>query len=109
MQSIGSWVMTNLHWCQSNGSPSEHGESIKQGLESHHDRLTWSSIGYQNLKTMTLSGLTQISSNNVCRRSLGVQLRAFSVSSIAQAVLPRSTLSTTWVPTGGLTANDDEC
>ncbi|KAF5233951.1 hypothetical protein FAUST_7860 [Fusarium austroamericanum] len=57
---------------------------------------------------MVLSGLTRISGKDACRRSLGVQLRAFSVSSIAQAVSTRSTLSTTWVPTGGLTANDNE-
>jgi prolyl-tRNA synthetase len=57
---------------------------------------------------MVLSGITQISGRGVCRRSLGVQLRAFSVSRIAQAVSSHSTLSTTWVPTGGLAANDNE-
>ncbi|RGP73637.1 prolyl-trna synthetase [Fusarium longipes] len=57
---------------------------------------------------MVLSGLTRISSNNAYKGPLGAQLRAFSVSSIAQAVSTRSTLSTTWVPTGGLTANADE-
>ncbi|XEU98860.1 hypothetical protein FSHL1_004147 [Fusarium sambucinum] len=57
---------------------------------------------------MVLLGLTQTSGKDICRRSLGVQLRAFSVSSIAQAVSTRSTLSTTWVPTGGLAANDNE-
>ncbi|KAF5690013.1 prolyl-tRNA synthetase [Fusarium denticulatum] len=38
----------------------------------------------------------------------GVQLRALSVTSLAKADSKRSTLSTIWVPTGGITANDDE-
>lgn len=49
-------------------------------------------------------------SGTVARRSqLSLQLRALSVSSVARASLPRSTLSTTWVPTGGMTASDEEC
>ncbi|KAJ4203690.1 hypothetical protein NW767_005179 [Fusarium falciforme] len=48
-------------------------------------------------------------SGTVARRSqLSLQLRALSVSSVARANLPRSTLSTTWVPTGGMTASDEE-
>ncbi|KAF5550352.1 prolyl-tRNA synthetase [Fusarium phyllophilum] len=38
----------------------------------------------------------------------GVQLRALSVPSQAKAGSQRSTLSTIWVPTGGITANEDE-
>ncbi|KAF5620967.1 prolyl-tRNA synthetase [Fusarium sp. NRRL 25303] len=38
----------------------------------------------------------------------GVQLRALSVTSLAKADSQRSTLSTIWVPTGGITANEDE-
>ncbi|KAF4451035.1 Prolyl-tRNA synthetase [Fusarium austroafricanum] len=48
-------------------------------------------------------------SGTVLRRSpLGVQLRAFSVSAVAKADSTRSSLSKIWVPTGGITANDDE-
>ncbi|KAF4969123.1 hypothetical protein FSARC_3590 [Fusarium sarcochroum] len=52
--------------------------------------------------------LARLSGAIVRRSTLGVQLRALSVSSIARTNSPRSTLSTTWVPTGGITANDDE-
>ncbi|KAI3586210.1 hypothetical protein IWW34DRAFT_799348 [Fusarium oxysporum f. sp. albedinis] len=38
----------------------------------------------------------------------GVQLRALSVTSLAKADSQRSALSTIWVPTGGITANEDE-
>ncbi|KAF5603326.1 prolyl-tRNA synthetase [Fusarium subglutinans] len=38
----------------------------------------------------------------------GVQLRALSVTSLAKADSQRSTLSRIWVPTGGITANEDE-
>ncbi|KLO94500.1 prolyl-tRNA synthetase [Fusarium fujikuroi] len=42
------------------------------------------------------------------RGSWGIQLRALSVTSLAKADSQRSTLSTIWVPTGGITANEDE-
>ncbi|KAM5356301.1 hypothetical protein ACJ41O_002947 [Fusarium nematophilum] len=42
------------------------------------------------------------------RNSLIPQLRAFSVSRIARVDQPRSTLSTIWVPTGGITASCEE-
>ncbi|KAH7257432.1 hypothetical protein BKA59DRAFT_389138 [Fusarium tricinctum] len=57
---------------------------------------------------MILSKTAQFGAVSACRSSSGVRLRAFSISSVAKAGSPRSTLSTTWVPTGGMTANDDE-
>ncbi|KAH7160152.1 hypothetical protein B0J13DRAFT_122432 [Dactylonectria estremocensis] len=42
------------------------------------------------------------------RNQLGLQLRALSGSTVARSDLSRSTLSTTWVPTGGMTAGEDE-
>ncbi|SPJ78994.1 related to E.coli prolyl-tRNA synthetase [Fusarium torulosum] len=57
---------------------------------------------------MILSRTARFGAVSACRSSPSVQLRAFSISSVAKAGSPRSTLSTTWVPTGGITANDDE-
>ncbi|KAJ3527561.1 hypothetical protein NM208_g10643 [Fusarium decemcellulare] len=49
------------------------------------------------------------SGGSIARRSqLNLQIRALSVSSVARANLPRNTLSTIWIPTGGITAIDDE-
>ncbi|KAH7136600.1 hypothetical protein EDB81DRAFT_802671 [Dactylonectria macrodidyma] len=42
------------------------------------------------------------------RNQLGLQLRAFSGSTVLRLDLPRSTLSTTWAPTGGMTAKEAE-
>ncbi|KAF4947220.1 hypothetical protein FGADI_10528 [Fusarium gaditjirri] len=43
------------------------------------------------------------------RNPWDVQLRALSVTSLTKANSQRSALSTIWVPTGGITANEDEC
>ncbi|KAF4451343.1 Prolyl-tRNA synthetase [Fusarium albosuccineum] len=49
------------------------------------------------------------SGGSIARKSqLNLQIRALSVSSVARANLPRNTLSTIWIPTGGITAIDDE-
>ncbi|KAH7017859.1 hypothetical protein EDB80DRAFT_706199 [Ilyonectria destructans] len=45
----------------------------------------------------------------ISRRSqFGLQLRALSSSTVARPDRPRSTLSTIWFPTGGITAGEDE-
>ncbi|KAF5662594.1 prolyl-tRNA synthetase [Fusarium heterosporum] len=57
---------------------------------------------------MIPSRIARLGAVNTYRSLLSVQLRAFSVSSVAKVDSPRATLSTTWVPTGGMTANNDE-
>ncbi|KAF5025266.1 hypothetical protein F66182_2651 [Fusarium sp. NRRL 66182] len=52
--------------------------------------------------------LARFSGVIVSKNPLSAQLRTLSGSSVAKANSPRSTLSTTWVPTGGIAANDDE-
>ncbi|KAF4414717.1 Prolyl-tRNA synthetase [Fusarium acutatum] len=52
--------------------------------------------------------IARIGGSLIQRGPWGVQLRALSVTSLAKADSQRSTLSTIWVPTGGITANEDE-
>ncbi|KAH7223401.1 hypothetical protein BKA60DRAFT_594607 [Fusarium oxysporum] len=52
--------------------------------------------------------IARIGGSLIQRGPWGVQLRALSVTSLAKADSQRSALSTIWVPTGGITANEDE-
>ncbi|KAH7218241.1 hypothetical protein DER44DRAFT_649795 [Fusarium oxysporum] len=52
--------------------------------------------------------IARIGGSLIQRGPWGVQLRALSVTSPAKADSQRSALSTIWVPTGGITANEDE-
>ncbi|KAF4974504.1 hypothetical protein FZEAL_8600 [Fusarium zealandicum] len=54
---------------------------------------------------MITPGLCRVGGAIARRSPIALQLRA---SSVTRAALPRSTLSTTWVPTGGITASEDE-
>jgi prolyl-tRNA synthetase len=60
-------------------------------------------------KTMIGTRIACIGGSLIQRGPWGVQLRALSVTSLAKADSQRSALSTIWVPTGGITANEDEC
>ncbi|KAF5973333.1 prolyl-tRNA synthetase [Fusarium coicis] len=52
--------------------------------------------------------IARIGGSLIQRGPWGVQLRALSVTSLARTDSQRSTLSTIWMPTGGITANEDE-
>lgn len=52
--------------------------------------------------------IARIGGSLIQRGPWGVQLRALSGTSLARTDSQRSTLSTIWVPTGGITANEDE-
>ncbi|KAF4338243.1 prolyl-tRNA synthetase [Fusarium beomiforme] len=57
---------------------------------------------------MVLPRVARIGGSVIRRGPWVVQLRPFSLTSLNQADSRRSTLSTIWVPTGGITANGDE-
>jgi hypothetical protein len=101
--------MTNPRAVGLNGCSSEYRELIKDNLEYDDGGINWYLGILQPGKVMILSGTARFGAVSASRSSPSVQLRAFSISSVGKAGSPRSTLSTTWVPTGGMTANDDEC
>jgi prolyl-tRNA synthetase len=52
--------------------------------------------------------IARLGGSVIQRGPWGVQQRALSLTGLAKADSQRSTLSTIWVPTGGITANEDE-